>query len=51
MVCAAIIGAIVGHLLGASAWPVAIPLALTGVATLVLWAVSRGVRARAAAPH
>jgi DHA1 family bicyclomycin/chloramphenicol resistance-like MFS transporter len=51
MVCAAIIGAIVGHLLGASAWPVAVPLALTGVATLALWAVSRGVRARAAAPH
>jgi len=51
MVCAAIIGAIVGHLLGASAWPVAIPLALTGVATLVLWAVSRAGRARASAPH
>ena len=52
MVCAAISGVIVGHLLGASAWPVAVPLALTGVATLVLWAVSRDVRARAAAhPH
>ena len=52
MVCAALSGVIVGHLLGASAWPVAVPLALTGVATLALWAVSRGVRARAAAhPH
>jgi len=51
MVCAAIIGAIVGHLLGASAWPVAVPLALTGVTTLLLWAISRGVRARESAPH
>ena len=49
MVCAALSGVIVGHLLGASAWPVAVPLALTGVATLTLWAVSRGVRARASA--
>jgi len=48
MVCAAISGVIVGQLLGSSAWPVAIPLALTGCATLLLWAVSRGVRARAA---
>jgi MFS transporter, DHA1 family, multidrug resistance protein len=46
MVCAAACGAIVGHLLGSSAWPVAAPLALAGVATLALWAVSRGVRAR-----
>jgi DHA1 family bicyclomycin/chloramphenicol resistance-like MFS transporter len=45
MVCAAISGVIVGHLLGASAWPVAIPLALAGCVTLLLWAVSRGVRA------
>jgi MFS transporter, DHA1 family, multidrug resistance protein len=49
MVCAALMGVIVGHLLGASAWPVAVPLAVTGVATLVLWAISRGVRARASA--
>jgi DHA1 family bicyclomycin/chloramphenicol resistance-like MFS transporter len=47
MVCAAATGAIVGQLLGTSAWPVAIPLALSGCATLALWAVSRGVRARA----
>jgi DHA1 family bicyclomycin/chloramphenicol resistance-like MFS transporter len=46
MVCAAACGAIVGHLLGTSAWPVALPLALAGVGTLALWAVSRGVRAR-----
>jgi DHA1 family bicyclomycin/chloramphenicol resistance-like MFS transporter len=48
MVCAAISGIIVGQLLGTSAWPVAIPLALSGCATLALWAVSRGVRAREA---
>jgi DHA1 family bicyclomycin/chloramphenicol resistance-like MFS transporter len=46
MVCAAATGALVGHLLGASAWPVALPLAFTGVTTLALWAASRGVRAR-----
>jgi DHA1 family bicyclomycin/chloramphenicol resistance-like MFS transporter len=46
MVCAALIGVIVGHLIGTSAWPVAIPLALTGCGTLLLWIVSRGVRAR-----
>jgi DHA1 family bicyclomycin/chloramphenicol resistance-like MFS transporter len=46
MVCAAISGVIVGQLLGTSAWPVAIPLAICGTLTLVLWAVTRGVRAR-----
>jgi len=52
MVCAAISGIIVGQLLGTSAWPVAIPLAICGCATLLLWAVSRGVRAReGAAQH
>jgi hypothetical protein len=45
MVCASISGVIVGHLLGTSAWPVAIPLAGTGCLTLLLWALSRGVRA------
>lgn len=48
MVCAALIGAIVGHLIGTSAWPVAIPPALTGCGTLALWVISRGVRAREA---
>jgi DHA1 family bicyclomycin/chloramphenicol resistance-like MFS transporter len=48
MVCASLSGIIVGQLLGTSAWPVALPLALTGCATLSLWAVSRGVRAREA---
>jgi len=46
MLCAAATGAIVGHLIGASAWPVAVPLALAGVVTLALWVVTRGVRAR-----
>jgi len=48
MVCAALSGVIVGHLIGTSAWPVAIPLALTGCVTLLLWVLSRGVRARVA---
>jgi len=46
MVCAALSGVIVGQLIGTSAWPVAIPLAGSGVLTLALWAVSRKVRAR-----
>ena len=48
MVCAAASGIVVGQLLGTSAWPVAIPLALSGCATLLLWIVSRSVRAREA---
>jgi DHA1 family bicyclomycin/chloramphenicol resistance-like MFS transporter len=44
MVCASLSGAIVGQFLGGSAWPVAIPLALTGCGTLLLWAVSRRAR-------
>ena len=51
MLCAAISGIIVGHLLGTSAWPVAIPLAICGCVTLALWAVSRGVRAREGGAH
>jgi DHA1 family bicyclomycin/chloramphenicol resistance-like MFS transporter len=51
MLCAAITGAVVGHLLGASAWPVAVPLAIAGCATLLLWAISRGVRAREGGMH
>jgi DHA1 family bicyclomycin/chloramphenicol resistance-like MFS transporter len=44
MVCASVSGVIVGQFLGASAWPLAIPLALTGLGTLALWAGSRGAR-------
>jgi MFS transporter, DHA1 family, multidrug resistance protein len=46
MVCAAVSGAIVGHMLGTSAWPVAIPLAISGCLTLAIWWLSRGVRGR-----
>lgn len=45
-VCAAVIGTIVGHMLGYSAWPVAVPMALMGCLTLVIWAISRNVRSR-----
>jgi hypothetical protein len=48
MVCAAVSGIVVGHFLGASAWPVAIPLALSGALTFAIWALSREVRAREA---
>lgn len=45
---AAMCGATVGLLLGHSAWPVAGAIALMGVATLLLWLLTRGIRARAA---
>jgi DHA1 family bicyclomycin/chloramphenicol resistance-like MFS transporter len=51
MVCAALSGVIVGQLLGTSAWPVAIPLVVCGLATLALWAATRGVRAREGHTH
>jgi DHA1 family bicyclomycin/chloramphenicol resistance-like MFS transporter len=41
---AALVGVAVGHALGGSAWPLAIAVALTGLATLTLWALSRQVR-------
>ena len=43
---AAVLGTIVGHLLGHSAWPIAVPMALMGCLTLLIWAVSRNVRSR-----
>jgi DHA1 family bicyclomycin/chloramphenicol resistance-like MFS transporter len=51
MAVAALTGVAVGHALGASAWPVAWPLAVTGCLTLLLWFVSREVRARDAHHH
>jgi MFS transporter, DHA1 family, multidrug resistance protein len=51
MICASISGIVVGHLLGTSAWPVAIPLAIFGCLTLLLWAISRGVRTHAVSAH
>jgi len=47
MTCAAIAGIAVGHSLGTSAWPVTLPLAASGIATLAIWFVSRRVRAEA----
>jgi DHA1 family bicyclomycin/chloramphenicol resistance-like MFS transporter len=45
---AAAFGAIVGMLLGRSAWPMAAGVALGGCATLAIWAATRGVRGRLA---
>jgi MFS transporter, DHA1 family, multidrug resistance protein len=45
---AALCGAVVGHLLGDSAWPLAGTVAILGCLSLVLWAATRGVRSRAA---
>ena len=43
---AAVCGAIVGVLLGQSAWPLAVSVAVAGCATLALWIVTRDVRHR-----
>jgi len=43
---AALFGAIVGVLLGSSAWPLAGGVALAGCVTLALWIATRGLRAR-----
>jgi len=48
---AALCGAIVGALLGSSAWPLAAAVAAMGCATLGLWIVTRALRARAAKQH
>jgi MFS transporter, DHA1 family, multidrug resistance protein len=44
---AALSGAIVGLLLGHSAWPLVIAVAFNGCATLVLWLATHGLRRRA----
>ncbi len=44
---AAVCGAVVGWFLGHSAWPLVLGVAVMGSTTLVLWLVTRGVRARA----
>jgi MFS transporter, DHA1 family, multidrug resistance protein len=51
MLCAAISGIAVGHSLGTSAWPVALPLSISGVVTLLLWVLTRGARARDGGHH
>jgi len=45
---AAISGAVVGWLLGASAWPLAGALAAMGVLTLILWVGTRDIRRKRA---
>jgi MFS transporter, DHA1 family, multidrug resistance protein len=45
----AILGAVVGSLLGHSAWPLAAAVAAMACTTLLLWIVTRSVRARVAA--
>ncbi len=44
-------GAVVGHLLGQDAWPLAGAVALMGLLSLALWALTRDVRKRAALSH
>ena len=48
---AALCGAVVGALLGANAWPLAAAVAVMGCATLMLWMLTRGLRARVAQPR
>ena len=45
---AALCGAVVGALLGSSAWPLAAAVAAMGCATFALWILTRALRARAA---
>ncbi len=45
---AATVGAIVGHLIGQSAWPLAGSVALMGCLALAVWVFSRGIRANRA---
>ncbi|HXF90056.1 MAG TPA: multidrug effflux MFS transporter [Xanthobacteraceae bacterium] len=48
----AVVGAIVGHLLGQSAWPLAAAVAIMGSLALVIWALTRSTRAAGvASPH
>jgi DHA1 family bicyclomycin/chloramphenicol resistance-like MFS transporter len=42
----AVVGAILGHMLGLTAWPLAIAMMLAGGLSLLLWALTRGARAR-----
>ena len=41
----AVIGAVLGHALGSTAWPLAIAMALAGCVGLMLWALTRTLRA------
>ena len=42
----AAVGAILGHVLGATAWPLAVAMMLAGGLALLLWTLSRSVRVR-----
>jgi MFS transporter, DHA1 family, multidrug resistance protein len=42
---AAALGAVVGHMLGQTAWPLVVAIATMGCLTLVIWMFSRGIRA------
>lgn len=42
---AAIVGAILGHLLGSNAWPLALTVVTVGVVSIVIWALTRRIRA------
>jgi DHA1 family bicyclomycin/chloramphenicol resistance-like MFS transporter len=42
--CAAIVGAVMGHVIGSTAWPLAIAMVVAGCLALLLWAMTRGVR-------
>jgi DHA1 family bicyclomycin/chloramphenicol resistance-like MFS transporter len=48
---AALCGIAVGQLLGDNAWPMAAAVALTGIASLILWVTTRGIRRRALQRH
>jgi MFS transporter, DHA1 family, multidrug resistance protein len=43
---AAALGVIVGHMLGQTAWPLALAMAAMGCLALVIWMFSRGIRAQ-----
>lgn len=43
----AVVGAILGHMLGDTAWPLAIAMALAGGLSVLLWVLSRDIRAQA----
>jgi len=43
---AAALGAVVGHTLGRTAWPLAVAVATMGCLTFVIWMFSRGIRAQ-----
>ncbi len=47
----ALVGALIGRALGASAWPLAIAVLIAGSLSFVFWWFSRGVRARGTPAH